>query len=281
MKKFKIYDKITEHVVREVFFAISEDLGFTILSSRTEFPDYILLKEDKVFRAEVEVSASNFYSHKHPENEYDMIICYKNDLKNTSPLEVVEFEDFIEIVRDSRENEIVTRIRGISLETEKTKSIQVPYKIHEELLAIKSLLVKQLRTDFKIMTTITFPEVLIFLVVLYKELLGDKERNSEKYELILIHFVRNYRNKSKLKNFTPEKTRPINTFPELRENLMEIQLWLVRQLRKKYGIVTSVTYPEVILFLLLLNGAFKKEIEEKPDRFKRVMDEFIKKTGKK
>ena len=88
MKKIKIYDKITEQFVREVLFALREELGYEVLSSRTEFPDFILKRDDRIIRAEVELYASNFYFHKHPEEECDMIICFQNDLEKEVPLQI-------------------------------------------------------------------------------------------------------------------------------------------------------------------------------------------------
>lgn len=102
--------------MREVFFTLSERLGFTVLSSREEFPDFLLLRGDKVIRAEVEVYASNFYFHKHPEDACDIIICFENDLENEIPLEILELFHFIEIVRGSRENKLVSEFRGVGVE---------------------------------------------------------------------------------------------------------------------------------------------------------------------
>lgn len=53
MPKIKIYDKITETLVREVFFTFRNKLGYGVLSSREEFPDFILLKGDKIVHATV------------------------------------------------------------------------------------------------------------------------------------------------------------------------------------------------------------------------------------
>ena len=113
MRKIKIYDVITEQLVREVFFHLSKELGFTVLSSRTEFPDYILLRDGDVIRAEAEVLTSNFYLHKHHEKECDMIICYEDDLQKESHLEILELKQFIEIGKEFTENKIVLKARGI------------------------------------------------------------------------------------------------------------------------------------------------------------------------
>ena len=75
------------------------------------------------------------------------------------------------------------------------------------------------------------------------------------------------------------KTKTIQVPPEIHEELSEIQLWLVRQLRKNFKIVRNVTYPEVISFLLILNEDFRKNVEKDENELKRILDEFIKKTG--
>ena len=123
MKKIKIYDNITEQIVREVFFALREELGYEVISSRAEFPDYLLLKDGKIVRAEAETLASNFYLHKHPEYECDLIICYKNDLQGNFPLEILELEEFIELERNSKTSRVVQDMRGKD-ETEEEKNLE-------------------------------------------------------------------------------------------------------------------------------------------------------------
>ncbi|MEK6873655.1 MAG: hypothetical protein AABW91_02325 [Nanoarchaeota archaeon] len=46
-----------------------------------KFPDFIMLKNDKEFKVELETELSNFLLHKHDINKVDEIICIKNNLK--------------------------------------------------------------------------------------------------------------------------------------------------------------------------------------------------------
>ena len=112
LKKIKIYDRITETLVREVFFKFSEELGYQVISSRESFPDFILMMGDEVIRAEAEVLASNFYLHKHSEAECDLIICFKNDLANEISLRILELDRYIEVIWDSETSKLIPRIRG-------------------------------------------------------------------------------------------------------------------------------------------------------------------------
>lgn len=120
MKKITVYDEITEHLLREIFYSISLQLGFTVISSRTTFPDYILKKNGKYLTAEVEMFASNFFSHHHPVDECDIIICYENDLsieissEFDKKIEILVLHPYIEI-RYDKENEIeIKRIRKLN-----------------------------------------------------------------------------------------------------------------------------------------------------------------------
>mgnify|MGYP000330093579 CR=1 FL=1 len=96
-KHFKIHFPVNEELnVREVFAMFHQDLGYRIIESRSEFPDYILEDESgKKIRAEVERVASEFRKHKHPIEECDLIICWYNDWPDC-PIEVLELCRFVE-----------------------------------------------------------------------------------------------------------------------------------------------------------------------------------------
>ena len=76
-------------------------------------------------------------------------------------------------------------------------------------------------------------------------------------------------------------TKTIQVSPEIHDELSEIQVWLRKTLREKLDTYRSITYPEVILFLLLLNRNFRKITENKPDEVKSVLETFLKKIEEK
>lgn len=91
--------------VREAFSAAAEDLGYTILTSRSPCPDYTLRVEGDApigepgekLRVEVEKVASDFISHGHnvDSDDVDAIFCWRDDLGNSAPAPVVALEEFI------------------------------------------------------------------------------------------------------------------------------------------------------------------------------------------
>jgi len=54
--------------------------GFEIISIQPAFPDAVLIKDNKTYRAEFEYLASNFIQHKHDVRKCDLIICWENDV---------------------------------------------------------------------------------------------------------------------------------------------------------------------------------------------------------
>jgi len=72
----------SEIQVRELFFKYAEKLGFTIIESRTRFPDYILKgKSGNIYRAEVEYDLANFVRHNHDPRRVDFIIFWEDSLR--------------------------------------------------------------------------------------------------------------------------------------------------------------------------------------------------------
>lgn len=70
------------------------------------------------------------------------------------------------------------------------------------------------------------------------------------------------------------KTKTLQVPPEIHEQLSEIQLWLIKQLRLNRNLVRNVTYPEVITYLLLLNEEFQKVMAENPKELTRILEKF-------
>jgi len=109
-----------EAATRDVFAMFHKDLGYRIIKSSREFPDYILEDESgRRIRAEVEFKASRF---NHPIEECDMIICWHNDWPDC-PIEVLELCRFVEEpISFSREElkelanilaSIIDRLKGV------------------------------------------------------------------------------------------------------------------------------------------------------------------------
>jgi len=126
-KRFKTHFVVSDEInVREIFAMIHKDLGYRIIESRSEFPDYILEdKSGRRIRAEVEFEASRFKEHKHPIEECDMIICWHNDWPDC-PIEVLELCGFVEEpISFSKEelSEIPEIIKKIEELTKKRKDI--------------------------------------------------------------------------------------------------------------------------------------------------------------
>lgn len=56
--------------------------GFEILKIQPDYPDAIIRKNGVEYRAEFEFDAKNFLAHQHDPRDCDIIICWKNNLKN-------------------------------------------------------------------------------------------------------------------------------------------------------------------------------------------------------
>ena len=64
-----------------------------IRSDISRFPDFIMLKDGKEIRVELETVSSNFILHKHDINKVDEIVCLINDIEFPKPIiEVRELE---------------------------------------------------------------------------------------------------------------------------------------------------------------------------------------------
>lgn len=69
-------------------------LGFDeiIQNNYTKFPDFVLKKDDKEVRVELETLSSNFILHGHDSNSVDLVICIMKDVN--LPIQVVEISPF-------------------------------------------------------------------------------------------------------------------------------------------------------------------------------------------
>ncbi len=59
-----------------------------IKENKKRFPDFIMLKNNKQVKVELETLSSNFILHKHDQKEVDLVICIKENVK--LPVETIE-----------------------------------------------------------------------------------------------------------------------------------------------------------------------------------------------
>jgi len=62
-----------------IFTQQAHEAGFEIISIGCDYPDAIIKKEGKTYRAEFEYRSSNFIQHKHDLRQCDLIICWIDD----------------------------------------------------------------------------------------------------------------------------------------------------------------------------------------------------------
>lgn len=77
-------------------------LGFSkiVRGDISRFPDFIMLRDDKEVRVELETIASNFIAHKHNINDVDEIVCLVKDVvldKPTFVVKDIKFEGNIKV----------------------------------------------------------------------------------------------------------------------------------------------------------------------------------------
>ncbi len=86
-------------------------LGFTAIARQNigKFPDFIMIKNDKKVRVELEFKSSNFLVYKHPIDKVDLVICAINDIILPLPtikIDNVKIIDFDEPTRYSNINQM-------------------------------------------------------------------------------------------------------------------------------------------------------------------------------
>jgi len=67
-------------------------LGFSkILKSNTKgFPDFVMLKNNKEVKVELEIKSSNFILHNHSSEKVDMVVCVIEDVKLGIPTKIAK-----------------------------------------------------------------------------------------------------------------------------------------------------------------------------------------------
>jgi hypothetical protein len=77
--------------VREVFAQRAARLGYSIVESRTAFPDYVLAHRRSRLLAEAEYRTSDFLRHRHDIGRCDLIVVWEHDLPYM-PVPVLELK---------------------------------------------------------------------------------------------------------------------------------------------------------------------------------------------
>jgi hypothetical protein len=82
-----------ESEFRQWFEKNYEELGYSSIVRKDIgiFPDYIMLRENKKVKVELEIFSSSFISHKHPVANVDEVICIKKDAD--LPVKVIEVSE--------------------------------------------------------------------------------------------------------------------------------------------------------------------------------------------
>ena len=114
-----------------------EKMGYTgiLKKDKRKFPDYIMLKDEKKIRVELELKLSNFILHNHPIDEVDEIVCIEKDIK--LPIKSIKINELIyknekakrvSIVLDDNQLEVIKGLKGFgSKDAEKVKNLLLAY----------------------------------------------------------------------------------------------------------------------------------------------------------
>ncbi|MBU0530497.1 MAG: hypothetical protein ABIH52_04020 [Candidatus Aenigmatarchaeota archaeon] len=96
-----------------------KQLGFEKILRRqwNKTPDYIVLKNGKEVKVEIEYLASSFIQHKHKISEADIVICCKNDVE-LKGVKVIALDDVFVCANDIIEKLEEIRRKRIEAETQ-------------------------------------------------------------------------------------------------------------------------------------------------------------------
>ena len=92
MRKIK-----NEFMLKKWFENNFKKLGYSKIIRRDNgtFPDFIMLRNNKELRVELETLSSNFILHKHNKDNVDEIVCIKKDIEIGLPVIEIEGLDYI------------------------------------------------------------------------------------------------------------------------------------------------------------------------------------------
>lgn len=127
------------------------ELGYEriIKADDREFPDFIMLRNGKKVRVEVEIYSSYFLKHKHNPKEVDEVLCIVNDAR--LPIETIEIkqlklwyylkgDDLVDFFKQSPDNLLINHQTGETihhfqddwLNLTKEREIQIRKNLNEE-----------------------------------------------------------------------------------------------------------------------------------------------------
>lgn len=88
-----MFEPKNEMGVVSLFSSMQQTSGFEIVEIGTRFPDGVISVGGAEYKVEFEYLASNFLLHDHDVRGCDIVVCWKNDIKETDfPLHIVELE---------------------------------------------------------------------------------------------------------------------------------------------------------------------------------------------
>lgn len=172
----KPFEPENEAGTRDLFVVNLSGLGYNIVKSQAEFPDYILRDRlGQLVKCEVEFLSSNFIAHGHRFAECDLLVCWKNDID--LPLETLELSTG-KLLPKSRAQVKNVPYEQVTRQKEIPSYIQALAEIGHEQLTQALLAYDKAFTNFAIERDKALRELLRqFVFELYKELkplLGPK-----------------------------------------------------------------------------------------------------------
>jgi len=115
------YAPTNEQEVVYLFAFVCEKLNFTVDRVQTDFPDCILIDENKnTIKAEFEFRTTNFIIHKHPIDECDLVIAWQDDCNLKEKIKVIELYKFFPNLQNNpnvniEDTKVNKTLEGLSL----------------------------------------------------------------------------------------------------------------------------------------------------------------------
>lgn len=111
--------------VRAYFEAICDQLGYQIMISQHDFPDYVLMDaEGNTVRVEAEVQSSGFRDHGHDPKGCDLIVCWRHDWLD-SPVEVLELQSIHGHLDNPPSPPEIYRVKSYRISDEVHKALRI------------------------------------------------------------------------------------------------------------------------------------------------------------
>jgi hypothetical protein len=114
-----------------------KSLGYDeiLKENKNTFPDFIMSRNGRKIRVEIELRTSHFILHKHSPKKVDEVVCIDDDTnldKKTIVVDGLEYEPKkakrVSIVLDDEQLKILNSLKGLGMkEAEKVKNILIVY----------------------------------------------------------------------------------------------------------------------------------------------------------